>query len=296
MNSIDTTPGEIDGDLTDAGARESGRSELLIEAGRGGRQYWSDVWRYRELLLFLAWRDLLVRYKQTFVGVSWAVVRPLLTMMVLTFVFGKVAGFSSGDTPYPLLVLCGMLPWQFFATAFAESGNSLVTNAGMISKVYFPRLIVPASSLLPSFVDLLISVGLMGLVMVFYQFTPSPRIVLLPLFFLMALGLALGAGIWVSALMVRFRDFRFIVPFVVQFGLYLSPVGFTAERVPEAWRDWCAINPMFAIIEGFRWCILGEGFEISATRLCISAAIIGAIIITGVRYFRNTERTFADVI
>lgn len=271
-------------------------NDITIKAGCAERQYWRDLWRYRELFFFLAWRDLLVRYKQTFVGISWAVIRPLLTMLVLTFVFGKVAGLSSGETPYPILVLCGMLPWQFFATAFAESGNSLVSNSGMISKVYFPRIIVPTSSLITSLVDLLISLALLILVMAFYQYAPSPRVVLLPLFFVMALAFAFGAGIWVAALMVRFRDFRFIVPFVVQFGLYLSPVGFTAERVPAALRDWCGLNPMFGIIEGFRWCILGEGFGISPLRLAMSAAIIILLIVTGIRYFRSTERTFADVI
>lgn len=271
-------------------------NEIHIAAGKAEIQYWRDLWRYRELFCFLAWRDLLVRYKQTVVGVAWAIVRPLLTMLVLTFAFGKVAGLSSQGAPYPLMVLCGLLPWQFFATAFAESGASLVANAGMISKVYFPRLIIPASSLITSFVDFMISAVILAGLMVFYQFAPSPRIILLPVFLLMVLGAAFGAGLWVSALMVKYRDFRFIIPFIVQFGLYVSPVGFSSDTVPAGWRDYCAINPMFPIIEGFRWCILGDPFEMSWFRVGVSAVIIAITIYTGIRHFRSTERTFADVI
>lgn len=270
-------------------------NEITIEAGRAGRQYWRDLWRYRELFYFLAWRDILVRYKQTVIGVAWAVLRPLLTMVVLTIVFGRLAKMDSGGIPYPILVFCGMLPWQFFATAFSESGNSLVSNAGMISKVYFPRLVVPFSSVITSFVDFLISAVLMSMLMVWYGYLPGPSILLLPLFVALAFATAFGGGLWVSALMVRYRDFRFIVPFVVQFGLYISPVGFSSSVVPEQWRWLYSINPMVGVIDGFRWSILGEQ-NLYWPGLAVSVIGIFIIIITGIWYFRKTERTFADVI
>jgi lipopolysaccharide transport system permease protein len=270
-------------------------NEITIEAGRSERQYWRDLWRYRELFYFMAWRDILVRYKQTVIGVAWAVIRPLLTMLVLTFIFGKLAKMDSGGVPYPILVFCGMLPWNFFATAFAECGNSLVSNSGMISKVYFPRLVVPVSSVITSFVDFLISALLMVLIMIYYGYLFSPTIILLPVFVILAFATALGAGLWVSALMVRYRDFRYIVPFVVQSGLYISPVAFMSKVVPEEWRMLYSLNPMVGVIDGFRWAILGQqniywpGFWIS---------VVGVIMITisGVWYFRRTEKTFADVI
>jgi lipopolysaccharide transport system permease protein len=270
-------------------------SEITIEAGRAERQYWRDLWRYRELFCFLAWRDILVRYKQTVIGVAWAVIRPLLTMLVLTLVFEKLAGMDSGGTPYPLLVFCGMLPWHFFATAFAESGGSLVSNSGMISKVYFPRLVIPASSVITSFVDFLISAVLMVLLMLFYGRVPGPEILLLPLFVLALVATAFGAGLWVSALMVRYRDFRFIVPFVIQFGLYLSPVGFSSSAVPEKWRLLYSLNPMAGVINGFRWSILGTT-SIDWACFWVSMAGVAVIIATGLWYFRRTEKTFADVI
>lgn len=269
--------------------------EITIEAGRAERQYWQDLWRYRELFYFLAWRDILVRYKQTVIGVTWAVIRPLLTMLVLTFIFGKLAKMPSNGVPYPILVFCGMLPWQFFATAFTESGNSLVSNAGMISKVYFPRLVVPVSSVITSFVDFLISAVLMGFVMVFYGYMPGPSILLLPSFVILAFATAFGAGLWVSALMVRYRDFRYIVPFVVQFGLYVSPVGFSTGVVPEQWRLLYSLNPMVGVIDGFRWAIIGER-NIHWSGIYLSVLGVILMIISGVWYFRRTERTFADVI
>ncbi len=270
-------------------------NEITIEAGRVERQYWRDLWRYRELFCFLAWRDILVRYKQTVIGVSWAVIRPMLTMLVLVFVFGKLAKMPSGGVPYPILVFCGMLPWQFFATAFAESGNSLVSNAGMISKVYFPRLVVPVSSVITSFVDFLISGALMVLLMVYYGYAPGLRALFLPVFVVLAFATAFGAGLWVSALMVRYRDFRYIVPFVVQFGLYISPVGFSSSVVPEEWRLLYCMNPMVGVIDGFRWSILGEQ-NLYWPGLVVSVVGVIAIIISGIYYFRRTERTFADVI
>lgn len=270
--------------------------ELVIEAGRTERQYWRDLWRYRELFYFLAWRDLLVRYKQTVVGVAWAVFRPLLTMAILTFVFGRLARLPSPDVPYPLLVFCGMLPWQFFATALSESGNSLVSNSNLISKVYFPRLVVPASSVIASLVDFLISAVLLALMMVWYRFTPAPQIVLLPLFVLLAFAAAFGVGLWVSALMVKYRDFRHILPFVTQLGLYISPVGLTSSVVPDQWRLLYSLNPMVGVIDGFRWSILGGSQQLYAPSLLISCAVIALLLVTGISYFRNTERTFADVI
>lgn len=270
-------------------------NEITIEAGRAERQYWRDIWHYRELFYFLAWRDILVRYKQTVIGISWAVIRPLLTMLVLTFIFGKLAKMPSGGVPYPVLVFCGMLPWQFFATAFSESGNSLVANSGMISKVYFPRLVIPVSSVITSFVDFVISAVLMALMMVYYGYVPGPAIAALPVFVLLALATAFGSGLWVSALMVRYRDFRFIVPFVVQFGLYVSPVGFSSSVVPEQWRWLYSINPMVGVIDGFRWAIIGEK-NLYWPGLLLSLMGVVFIIITGIWYFRRTERTFADVI
>src|SRR6478672_2403724 len=230
---------------------------LTIEAGKTEREYWKDLWRYRELFYFLAWRDLLVRYKQTVVGVAWSLIRPLLTMLILTWVFGRLGKMPSGGVPYALLVLCGMLPWQFFATALSECGNSLVTNSNLISKVYFPRLIVPASSVITSFVDFLISAALLVVLLIWYRFVPPATVLLLPLFVLLAFVAALGAGLWIAALMVKYRDFRFIVPFVVQFGLYVSPVGFRTDIVPEKWRLLYSLNPMVGVIDGFRWCVLG---------------------------------------
>lgn len=270
-------------------------NEITIEAGRAERQYWRDLWRYRELFYFLAWRDILVRYKQTVIGIAWAVVRPLLTMVVLTFIFGKLAKMPSGGVPYPILVFCGMLPWQFFATAFAESGNSLVSNAGMISKVYFPRLVVPVSSVITSFVDFLISAVMLGLMMIYYQYSPGWSILILPVFVILAFATAFGSGLWISALMVRYRDFRYIVPFVIQFGLYVSPVGFSSNVVPQEWRLLYSLNPMVGVIDGFRWAVLGES-DIYWPGFYISVIGVLLIIITGIWYFRRTERTFADVI
>ncbi|MEO8617171.1 MAG: ABC transporter permease [Luteolibacter sp.] len=270
-------------------------NEITIEAGRAERQYWQDLWRYRELFYFLAWRDILVRYKQTVIGISWAVVRPLLTMFVLTFIFSKLAKMPSNNVPYPILVFCGMLPWNFFATAFSESGNSLVSNAGMISKVYFPRLVVPVSSVITSFVDFLISAVILGIMMVVYRYVPGPSILMLPLFVILAFATAFGSGLWISALMVRYRDFRYIVPFVVQFGLYISPVGFSSNVVPPEWRLLYSLNPMVGVIDGFRWAILGES-NIYWPGFYISIGGVIFLIVTGIWYFRRTERTFADVI
>jgi lipopolysaccharide transport system permease protein len=270
--------------------------ELVIEAGRSERQYWRDLWQYRELFYFLAWRDILIRYKQTAVGALWAVLRPLLTMAVLTVVFGGLASMPSGGVPYPLLVFCGMLPWQFFSTALADSGNSLVTNASLVSKVYFPRMTIPASTVVAGVVDFAISFGLLLVLMAWYQHVPGMRVLLLPAFVLLAMAAALGVGLWISALMVKYRDFRFVVPFVVQFGLYISPVGFTSDVVPERWRLLYSLNPMVGVIDGFRWAILGDAATLYWPGFVLSVALVMLLLAGGVRYFRRTERTFADVI
>jgi lipopolysaccharide transport system permease protein len=274
----------------------SSTSELLIEAGATERQYWRDLWRYRELFYFLTWRDLLVRYKQTVVGVSWSLLRPFLTMIVLTVVFGKLGKMPSGGVPYPLLVYCGLLPWQFFSTSMTESGNSLVSNAGLISKVYFPRLIIVVGSVMTSLVDFLISAAFLVVLMIWYHYPPSAPMFFLPLFVLLAFGASLGVGLWIAALMVEYRDFRFIVPFIVQFGLYLSPVGFRSSIVPERFRLLYALNPMVGIIGGFRWCVLGGVQNISWPEFALALVDVIVLVASGVWYFRKTERTFADII
>jgi lipopolysaccharide transport system permease protein len=271
-------------------------TQLLIEAGLTERQYWRDLWRYRELFYFLAWRDLLVRYKQTFVGVGWSIIRPLLTMAVLTVVFGKLGKMPSGGVPYPLLVLCGMLPWQFFSTAMAESGNSLVQNSNLISKVYFPRLVITVSTVITSFVDFLISSVFLIVVMIWYRQAPPVAVLFLPFFVLLVFGASLGVGVWIAALMVRYRDFRFIVPFMVQFGLYISPVGFQSSVVPQKFRLLYALNPMVGIIDGFRWCLLGAKSNVYWPGFAIALIDVIVLVASGIWYFRRTEQTFADVI
>lgn len=271
-------------------------TQLIIEAGRTERHYWRDLWRYRELFYFLAWRDLLVRYKQTVVGVAWSLMRPLLTMIVLTIVFGRLGKMPSGGSPYALLVFCGMLPWQFFATALSESGNSLVANSNLISKVYFPRLVIPASSVITSLVDFMISAIFTVVLMIWYQYTPSPNLIYIPFFFLLAFAASFGVGLWIAALMVKYRDFRFIVPFIVQFGLYLSPVAFLSSIVPEQYRLLYSLNPIVGIIDGFRWCILGREHTLNLISFATSLTGVTLLVITGITYFRHTEKTFADVI
>lgn len=271
-------------------------NRLVIEAGRSERQYWRDLWRYRELFYFLAWRDILVRYKQTAIGMAWALIRPFLTMIVFSVVFGQLAKLPSEGVPYPILVFAAMLPWQFFANSLSECSNSLITNANLISKVYFPRLVVPASAIMVSFVDFMVSgIILLGL-MAWYSFVPSWRILALPLFILIAFAAALGAGLWLAALSVKYRDFRYIVPFIVQFGLYVSPVGFSSRVVPTEWRWLYSLNPMVGVIDGFRWAILGGEFEIYWTGFWLSTGLVMLLLVSGVRYFRAYERTFADVI
>jgi homopolymeric O-antigen transport system permease protein len=276
---------------------ESERFDILIEAGRGAKNYWRDLWRYRELFYFLAWRDILVRYKQTAIGVAWALVRPFLTMLVFTFIFSRVAKLPApGSVPYALLVFAAMLPWQFFSTALSEASNSLIGNSNLISKVYFPRLIVPAGSVITSFVDFLITLVLMAGMMVWYGFLPDWRLLTLPIFMALAFGSAFGAGLWLCALNVRYRDFRYIVPFIVQFGLYLSPVGFSSNIVPESLRLIYACNPMVGVIDGFRWALLRGQSPLAAYSLIASILVTSVLCLSGIWYFRRTEKTFADII
>jgi lipopolysaccharide transport system permease protein len=270
--------------------------ELVIEAGRTERHYWKDLWRYRELFYFLAWRDILVRYKQTVIGIGWALIRPLLTTLVFVIVFGKLAKLPSDGVPYPILVFAALLPWQFFANAFAEAGNSLISNANMISKVYFPRLVVPASAVIVGLVDFLISGVLLVGLMLWYGVMPDWRIVTLPLFLAVAVVASMGAGLWIAALNVQYRDFRYIIPFVVQFGLYVSPVGFSSAIVPEQWRLLYSLNPMVGVIDGFRWAILGAENRLYWPGMALSLVLVLMIAITGVLYFRKMEKRFADVI
>ncbi|MBD2460548.1 ABC transporter permease [Oscillatoria sp. FACHB-1407] len=269
---------------------------LIIEAGRTEKQYWRDLWRYRELFYFLAWRDILVRYKQTAIGIAWALIRPFLTMVVFTIVFGKLAQLPSSGAPYPILVFAAMLPWQFFANALSECSNSLITNANLISKVYFPRLVVPASAVIVSFVDFLISGMILLALLAWYDFVPTWRIVTLPLFILIAFAASMGTGLWLAALNVKYRDFRYIVPFIVQFGLYISPVGFSSSIVPEQWRLIYSLNPMVGVIDGFRWAIIGNDAQLYLPGFVISLVLVGLVLMSGIWYFRKVERTFADVI
>jgi len=270
--------------------------ELVIEAGRLESQYWKDLWRYRELFYFLAWRDILVRYKQTAIGIAWALIRPFLTMIIFTVVFGQLAKLPSQGVPYPILVFAGMLPWQFFSNALSECSGSLVGNANLISKVYFPRLIVPTSAVIVSFVDFLISGMILLGLMIWYNFVPDWRIFTLPIFILISCAASMGVGLWLAALTVQYRDFRFVVPFIIQFGLYISPVGFSSNIVPEQWRLLYSLNPMVSVIDGFRWAILGGKANLHLSGFFLSLALVFLLLWSGIWYFRKMERTFADVI
>ena len=271
--------------------------ELLIEPGRAERNYWSDIWRYRELLYFLAWRDILVRYKQTVAGVAWAVVRPFLTMIIFTVIFTRIAKLHSDTAvPYALLVMAGMLPWQFFSNSLSESSVSLIQNSNLVSKVYFPRLIVPAGSVITSFVDFAITLGLMGIMMGWYRFAPDWHLLALPFFVVLSFACSFGVGLWLAALNVEYRDFRYLVPFVVQFGLYVSPVGFSSSVIPSSWRILYSLNPMVGVIDGFRWCLFRGQSAIWFPGLLICIVLTFGICAGGIWYFRKMERTFADVI
>jgi len=272
-------------------------SQIIIEAGRAEKNYWHDLWRYRELFQVLAWRDISVRYKQTIIGVAWALIRPFLTMVVFTVIFGNVAKLpTEGSAPYALLVFAGMLPWTFFSTALAEASNSLIGNANLISKVYFPRLIVPTATVVVALVDFLISFSVLAGMMVWYQFVPGWQILLLPAFILLAFLASLGPGLWITALNVKYRDFRYIIPFLVQFGLYVSPVGFSSSVVSEKWRLLYSLNPMVGVIDGFRWCLLRGESAIYWPGFYMSLGVTVFFLWLGIRQFRKMEKTFADLI
>jgi lipopolysaccharide transport system permease protein len=272
------------------------KPELIIEAGRAEKQYWKDIWRYRELFYFLAWRDILVRYKQTAIGIAWALIRPFLTMVVFSVVFGSLAKLPSEGVPYPILVFSAMLPWQFFANSLSECSNSLIGNANLISKVYFPRLVVPVSAVVVSFVDFMISVIILLGLMAWYSYVPTWRVIFLPVFVAIAFAASMGAGLWLASLNVKYRDFRYIVPFIVQFGLYISPVGFSSAIIPEHWRLFYSLNPMVGVIDGFRWSILGGESKLYWPGFWLSLTLVLLLLMSGVTYFRKMERTFADVI
>jgi lipopolysaccharide transport system permease protein len=276
-------------------------SLIVIEAGKSERGYWRDIWRFRELFFFLSWRDILVRYKQTVIGVLWAVIRPFLTMLVLTFAFSKLANMPSDGLPYPVMVFAAMLPWLFFSSAMSEASNSLITNANMLSKIYFPRLIVPASAVIVSFADFLISLVIMAGLMAWYRVMPGWQLVALPLFALLGLCASLGVSLWLAALNVKYRDFRYVVPFIVQFGLYLTPVGFPSEVVRQKYGavayHFYALNPMVGVINGFRWAVGGSAHvRMDWNSLFVSILVVLVIAVSGLRYFRATEENFADII
>jgi lipopolysaccharide transport system permease protein len=268
--------------------------ELIIEAGKAEKNYWSDIYRFRELFFILSWRDLKVRYKQTVIGALWSIIRPLLTMVVFTVVFSKVANLpSEGTAPYAILVYAAMLPWQFFSNALTESSGSLIGNANLISKVYFPRMIIPASAVITSLVDFAISFVILIALMIGYHYTPDMKILLLPFFIILCFFSAFGIGLYLTALNVKYRDFRYIIPFIVQFGLYISPVGFSSNVVPEKWRLLYCLNPMVGVIDGFRWCILGET-DLYVPGFILSTSITILFLALGIWYFRKMEKSFAD--
>lgn len=270
---------------------------IIIEAGRSERHYWRDLWRYRELFRMLAWRDLSVRYKQTVIGVLWALIRPFLTMLIFTVIFGRIARLpTDGNAPYALMVFAGILPWSFFSTGLSEASNSLINNAGLISKVYFPRLIVPVATVVVAFVDFLISFCILLVLMIWFKFLPDWRIFFLPIFIVLAFLASVGPSLWITSLNVKYRDFRYIIPFIVQFGLYVSPVGFSSNVVPERWRLLYSLNPTVGVIDGFRWCILRGQSKLYEPGLLVSIAVIAFFLYFGVHQFRKTERGFADLL
>ena len=270
---------------------------IVLESGRAEQNYWADLWRYRELFFILAWRDLSVRYKQTVIGLAWAIIRPLLTMIVFTVIFNRVAKLpSDGATPYALLVFAAMLPWTLFASSLGEASNSLIGNANLISKVYFPRLIVPTSTIVTAFADFLISFVILLVLMLYYRYAPGWNMLLLPVFMILALLASLGPGLWLTALNVKYRDFRYVIPFITQFGLYVSPVGFSSSVIAEHWRLLYSLNPMVGVIDGFRWCILGGASSIYWPGFALSLLVVVVFLWLGITQFRKMEKTFADII
>jgi len=271
--------------------------ELIIEAGRAERHYWKDIWCYRELFYVLSWRDITVRYKQTVIGVAWALIRPVMTMIVFTVIFGRLAKLpTEGNAPYAIMVYAALLPWQFFASSLSESSNSLITNANLITKVYFPRLIIPASTVVTNLVDFFISFVILLLLMGYYQYPPTMRFLLLPAFLLIAFLTSFGVGLFLTSLNVKYRDFRYVVPFIIQFGFYVSPVGYSSSIIPEKYRLLYSLNPMVGVIDGFRWAILGGKSMIYLPGFLLSLSITIFFLIIGIGFFRKMEKSFADVI
>lgn len=269
----------------------------IIAPGRRESNYWYDIWRYRELFFVLAWRDFAVRYRQTVIGILWAIIRPALTVAVLTIVFGKLAGLpSEGSAPYPLMVFAGMLPWTFFSTGLSDASNSLINQANLISKVYFPRIVIPTATIAVSLVDFCISLCMLFVLMAWYRFAPGWQILALPAFLALAFLASIGPSLWIAAVNVKYRDLRYVIPFVVQFGLYISPVGFSSSIVPAQWRLLYSLNPMVGVIDGFRWCILGGRAEIDAADLAMSCGVTVVLLWFGIRRFRAMEKEFADLI
>jgi len=279
-------------------ADQAAVNERVIRPQRGIISIdFAELWRYRELFGFLAWRDILLRYKQTYLGVTWVILQPVLTMVVFTVLFGKFAKFPSHGAPYEVLTFAGLLPWQFFANTLAESSNSMVASARIISRVYFPRLIIPASVVCSGFVEALISFFILLILMLIYGVAWRPQLLLLPVFLLLTFLVTFAIGAWFSALNVKYRDIRYVVPFITRLGMYVTPVGFLwMDVVPERWRMWFCLNPLVAVVDGFRWCVLGPGFEPYWPGFWLSLAVGLALLVTGLMYFRNTERTFADIV
>lgn len=270
--------------------------DLIIESNKSIAHYWKDAWKFRGLLYFLSWRDIIVRYKQTAVGISWSVLKPLITVTIFTLVFGYIAKLPDNGVPYPLLVFSALIPWQFFISSFSDAGNSLLANSGMINKVYFPRILLPASSVLVNLIDFLIALVMLIGLMIYFNYLPGIKMLLLPFFILLALTGAYGAGLLVAALNVKYRDFRIIIPLVAQFGLYISPVGFSSSIVPEKYRMLYSLNPMVGVIDGFRWAILGAENKINLQSILLSVIVSLLLLLAGIKYFRKAEKTFADII
>ena len=278
------------------------KQKIIIEPGTENSNYWKDLWNYRGLFYFLAWRDILVRYKQTAIGVLWSVARPLLTIFVMWFIGWLFKAPVPDGIPRILFVCSATLPWQFFSTAFTETSNSLISNSNLLTKVYFPRLIIPASTVIVCLIDFLISFGILVVIMLFTQYIPDIKILLLPLFLLLALTTSLGIGLFISALNVKYRDFKYIVPFIVQFGLYISPIAYSSNTVynhtaiPQIIKYLYSLNPMVGVIDGFRWCILGGKTSIYLPGFFLSVGISLSFLVVGIKYFQKTEKTFADII
>ena len=294
MNDV-AQPSRVAAPPAEAEARDE-RPVVIITPNPSEVHYWRDFWRSRELLKVMVWRDVIVRYKQTAMGVSWALIRPLATMLVFTFVFGKLANLPSNGAPYALLVFAGLLPWLFFSATFSDASNSVIGNANIVSKVYFPRLIIPVSAVAVGLVDFGLAL-LVYLTMSFvYGHPPGLNVLLLPLFLAQLCLLILACGLWVSALGVKYRDFRHLLPIVLQLGAYLSPVGFASSVVSERWYLLYSLNPMVGLIDGFRWCLLGDAQPLRWTSLGLSLAITLLLLLPGVRFFRRSENHFADAL